>query len=173
MFTGDIVNRRSEELRPFTAPLSRITAPDGVYSILGNHDYGDYSEWPSPEAKADNMTLMYRLQKEMGWKLLLNASDAIYRGNDSITVIGVENVGDPPFPVYGNLAKAYPHAGDNSAKILLTHNPYHWVTDIKPDSTAKIGLTLSGHTHAHADIVSRYLAGSHALRHMGRPLRQP
>lgn len=148
MFTGDIVNRRSEELRTFTAPLSRITAPDGVYSILGNHDYGDYSEWPSPEAKADNMTLMYRLQKEMGWKLLLNASDAIYRGNDSITVIGVENVGDPPFPVYGNLAKAYPHAGDNSAKILLTHNPYHWVTDIKPDSTAKIGLTLSGHTHA-------------------------
>ncbi|MDE6490478.1 MAG: metallophosphoesterase [Muribaculaceae bacterium] len=148
MFTGDIVNRRSEELRPFVEPLARITAPDGTYSILGNHDYGDYSEWPSPKAKADNMELMYSLQRQMGWKLLLNASDTIYRGNDSIIVIGVENVGDPPFPVYGDLTKAYPNIDDKSVKILLTHNPYHWVADIAPDSTAKIDLTLSGHTHA-------------------------
>lgn len=148
MFTGDIVNRRSEELRPFTVPLSRLQAHDGVFSILGNHDYGDYCEWPSSEAKADNMELMYRLQKQMGWKLLLNASQTLYRGNDSISVIGVENVGDPPFPVYGNLAKAYPTPGDNSVKILLTHNPYHWVSDIAPDSTVNIDLTLSGHTHA-------------------------
>lgn len=147
-FTGDIVNRRSGELAPMTGTLSRLKAPGGVYAILGNHDYGDYSEWGSREAKRDNMRLMYDLQKRMGWRLLLNESEMVARGNDSIALIGVENVGDPPFTVYGDLNEAYPTVGDSLFKILLTHNPAHWVEDIADNDSVNVDLSLSGHTHA-------------------------
>lgn len=147
-FTGDIVNRRSGELVPMTGTLSRLKAPGGVYAILGNHDYGDYSEWESREAKQDNMRLMFDLQDSMGWRLLLNESEIVKRGNDSIALIGVENVGDPPFTVYGDLNKAYPTVGDNLFKILLTHNPAHWVEDIADNDSVNVDLALSGHTHA-------------------------
>ncbi|MCM1483892.1 MAG: metallophosphoesterase [Muribaculaceae bacterium] len=148
VFTGDIVNRRTEEMIPHAEVLSRLDAPDGVYSILGNHDYGDYSDWPSAEAKKDNMELMYRLQRGMGWKLLLNEHDALVRDGDSIMLIGVENVGDPPFATYGSLEKAYPNLSDSNIKVLLSHNPAHWEADIAPTDTANVALTLSGHTHA-------------------------
>lgn len=148
VFTGDIVNRRTEELLPFVSTLSRLEAPDGVYSILGNHDYGDYSTWSTPAAKEENMRLMYDLQQRMGWKMLNNAHDFLRRDNDSIALIGVENVGDPPFKCYGSLGKAYPDAGDDVTKILLSHNPAHWLDSIAPDKDISIDLTLSGHTHA-------------------------
>ncbi len=148
LFTGDIVNRRSEELEPFVDALSRLDAPDGVYSILGNHDYGDYSSWPSESDKKANMELMYELQRAMGWRLLLNESDFVHHGSDSIAIVGVENVGDPPFTVYGSLSDAYPSIGDDVVKILLTHNPAHWTNDIADDENKNIALTLSGHTHA-------------------------
>lgn len=147
-FTGDIVNRRSSELRPFVSPLSRLRGRDGVFSILGNHDYGDYYSWPSPQAKADNMTELLDMQSEMGWKMLNNATAFVYRGNDSIAIVGVENVGDPPFTVYGDLDMAYESLGDPTVKILLSHNPAHWVEDIKDSPDKNIALTLSGHTHA-------------------------
>lgn len=147
-FTGDIVNRRSSELRPFVSPLSRLRGRDGVFSILGNHDYGDYYSWPSPQAKADNMTELLDMQSEMGWKMLNNATAFVYRGNDSIAIVGVENVGDPPFTVYGDLDMAYEALGDPTVKILLSHNPAHWVEDIKDSPDKNIALTLSGHTHA-------------------------
>lgn len=146
-FTGDIVNRHSDELKPFIAVLSQIKAKYGVFSIKGNHDYGDYYNWDNPEdKKADNERLAL-FQKNMGWKLLRNTSEAITKGNDSIIVIGVENIGDPPFHRYGNLRKAYPDLSDANPKILLSHNPAHWVEEIA-DSPYNIGLTLSGHTHA-------------------------
>lgn len=148
VFTGDIVNRRTDELLPFVKPLSRLTAGDGVYSILGNHDYGDYTNWESERGKRENMELMYRLQRDMGWRLLLNEHVMLHRGNDSIALIGVENCGDPPFPVYGSLTDAYPLLADGVTKILLTHNPAHWVNDIKGNRENNIALTLSGHTHA-------------------------
>ncbi|MDE6485681.1 MAG: metallophosphoesterase, partial [Duncaniella sp.] len=107
MFTGDIVNSRSEELVPHAPVLARLSAPDGVYSIMGNHDYGDYSEWPSDDAKRDNLMQLYRLQEEMGWNLLLNRTDFIRRDSAEIAVIGVENIGDPPLHIYGDLNKAY------------------------------------------------------------------
>ncbi|MDE6306914.1 MAG: metallophosphoesterase [Muribaculaceae bacterium] len=147
-FTGDIVNRRTAELLPFTKTLSGIKAADGVYSILGNHDYGDYSDWPSPQDKADNMMLMEKLQRNMGWQLLRNATTWIHLVNDSISVIGVENWGEPPFPTYGNLHEAYPDTSDKNVKILLTHNPVHWIADVENNISANIALTLSGHTHA-------------------------
>lgn len=148
VFTGDIVNRNTRELLPFVDALSRLKAHDGVVSILGNHDYGDYSDWKSDAEKQENMRLMYSLQKGMGWNLLLNETQMIYSGNDSIAIIGVENVGEPPFKVYGSLDDAYPTLGDDVTKILLSHNPAHWVNDIKGNEEINIALTLSGHTHA-------------------------
>ena len=148
MFTGDIVNRNSAELQPFVSTLSRINARDGVFSVLGNHDYGDYSDWESPEVKEENLKLMHKLQKQMNWKLLLNETKQVYRGNDSIFIIGVENLGDPPFKNYGSLSNAYTTINDSTIKILLSHNPAHWERDIKDKKDNNIALTLSGHTHA-------------------------
>ena len=148
VFTGDIVNSRSTELIPHAAPLSKLSAPDGVLSILGNHDYGDYASWPDKAAKQGNMDLMKSLQKDMGWRLLLNECVMLHRGGDSIAVIGVENIGDPPFPVYGSLSDAYSQYSDSVVKILLTHNPAHWVDSIASRPDINIPLSLSGHTHA-------------------------
>lgn len=146
-FTGDIVNRHTDELEPFTRVLSGLKARYGVYSVLGNHDYGDYYEWPDTAMRTANNNRLAELQKEMGWQLLLNSHDIIRIGSDSIAVVGVENIGDPPFHVYGNLESAYPNLSDSVTKILLSHNPAHWVADIA-DSDKNIALTLSGHTHA-------------------------
>ncbi|WP_302984170.1 metallophosphoesterase [uncultured Muribaculum sp.] len=148
VFTGDIVNRRTTELMPFISILSKIKAQDGVISILGNHDYGDYCSWPDNNAKDKNLLKMDSLQRAMGWMLLRNQSSAITRGTDSIKVIGVENWGEPPFKKYGDLQKAYPHPDDSNFKILLTHNPEHWRREIAPNDSMKIALTMSGHTHA-------------------------
>lgn len=148
MFTGDIVNRNSSELVPFVTTLSNIKAKDGVFSILGNHDYGDYSDWKCKEDKLKDQLQMLDLQKAMGWKLLVNETEYIYRNNDSIAIIGVGNVGDPPFKNYGSLLTAYPKLDDSVTKILLTHNPAHWEKEICDNPSKNIALTLSGHTHA-------------------------
>ncbi|MBR6640075.1 MAG: metallophosphoesterase [Muribaculaceae bacterium] len=148
VFTGDIVNRRTDELIPFIETLSQLRATDGVYSILGNHDYGEYCNWESEKAKSDNLELLHRLQRDMGWQLLLNESKIVYRGNDSIAIIGVENWGEPPFPIYGDLTKSYTSLNDSVTKILLTHNPEHWRKEIKDNADVNIALSLSGHTHA-------------------------
>ena len=148
VFTGDIVNRSAEEIKPFIQTLGRLNAPDGVYAILGNHDYGDYIDWDSPVAKAANMDSLYAAYRRMNIRLLRNETRWIRHGSDSIALIGVENIGDPPFPVYGSLTKAYPDISDANTKILLTHNPAHWVDSIAGHHRANIALTLSGHTHA-------------------------
>lgn len=148
VFTGDIVNRRSEELDPFMATLSQIKAPLGVYSVMGNHDYGEYMTWPSDAARKRDVVRLKRNQGKMGWKMLNNATHWLHVDSDSIALIGVENVGDPPFSTYGDLLKAYPDISDDNIKILLTHNPTHWVRDLRDNPASNIALTLSGHTHA-------------------------
>lgn len=148
LFTGDIVNRQTSEAIPFISVLSRLKAPDGVYAILGNHDYGDYMRWDTPEAKSQNMEDLYASFRQAGIRLLRNETAWLHRGNDSIALIGVENIGDPPFPVYGSLSKAYPDITDGNTKILLTHNPAHWVDSISDTPSINVPLTLSGHTHA-------------------------
>lgn len=149
VFTGDIVNRRSKELKPFVSTLSRLNAPLGVYSVLGNHDYGDYYAWDSAADKEANMQELYRMQHDMGWTLMNNNAHTFHAGPDSLVIIGVENIGDPPFPIYGDLDKAYPgDLADSAFKILLSHNPAHWVDDIAGSPDKNIALTLSGHTHA-------------------------
>ena len=148
VFTGDIVNSRSDELTPHAAPLSGQPAGVGVYSILVNHDYGDYANWDSPRQKNESVEYLKRLQASMGWRMLNNTTDFIYNGNDSIALIGVENIGDHPFPVYGSLVKAYPSLSDSTFKVLLTHNPAHWCDSISQHGDINIPLSLSGHTHA-------------------------
>lgn len=148
VFTGDIANRNSNELKPFVKVLARLKAADGVISILGNHDYGDYTDWKNDADKKNDRRLMVELQGRMGWKLLLNETRFIERAGDSIAIVGVENIGDPPFHVYGSLPEAYPTPGDSLTKILLTHNPAHWVNEISDKPAMNIPLTLSGHTHA-------------------------
>ena len=148
VFTGDLVNRNSDEAALFIKPLSRLKAPMGVYSILGNHDYGDYQDWLSEHAKKINRAKMLKAHKMMGWNLLNNRSvNIVYRG-DTLVLIGVENIGDPPFRVYGSLTKAYPKLDDGKFKVLLTHNPAHWEDSIQNRHGANVALTLSGHTHA-------------------------
>jgi len=150
VFTGDIVNQRASEAEPFISALARLDAPDGVFSILGNHDYGDYVRWRSPVDKEENMERLLDQQIEMGWELLTNSSEII-RGvdpRDSLVIVGVENWGDPPFPQYGDIDAAYPTSGDAATKILLTHNPRHWTDVVALNDTLNYALTLSGHTHA-------------------------
>jgi len=148
VFTGDIVNRRSEEMIPFVDILSRLTAPLGVYAILGNHDYGDYMHWHTEADKEANMRLLYDLYSDTGIKLLRNETHWLHNGTDSIALIGVENIGDPPFKTYGSLKASYPDVADPHTKILLSHNPQHWVDSICHNPQSNIALTLSGHTHA-------------------------
>ncbi len=155
VFTGDLVNQKADEVKPFSKILSKLEASDGVYSILGNHDYGDYVDWPSMEAKKENLENLKKLQADAGWKMLNNEHDFIFRSKagrkDSIALIGVENWGEPPFGKYGDLKKAYPaekgrSIKDKNFKILLTHNPEHWVQEVR--KITNIDLSLSGHTHA-------------------------
>lgn len=147
VFTGDIVNRETDEILPFVSILKQIKAKDGVVSILGNHDYGDYYKWPSAAAKQANMDKLVRIQRDsLGWNLLRNEHFFLKHGSDSIAIIGVENWGEPPFPTYGDLDKSYPDVNDSTFKLLLSHNPKHW--DEVVSKTTNIDLTLSGHTHA-------------------------
>ena len=148
VFTGDIVNRYTDEILPFVEPLSRLFADHGVYSILGNHDYGDYYDWDSEQEKQASLQRLIDIQRGMGWHLLLNSSRKVGVDGDTIVMVGVENVGDPPFKTYGDLGKAYQTTGDASCKILLTHNPVHWTDDISKSDTINIALSLAGHTHA-------------------------
>lgn len=146
-FTGDLVNNRSEEMRPYIPMFSRLKARLGIYSVLGNHDYGDYMRWPSEEARRANFQEMLDTHEKLGWKLLRNSHDRIGPEATSLTVVGVENYSaHPRFPKYGNLAQALKGTEPDALKILLSHDPSHWeaeVTEKHPD----IFLTLSGHTH--------------------------
>ena len=167
LFTGDLVNRNSTEAEPFVHTLSRLHARYGVFSVMGNHDYGDYEDWPSDQAKAANRAMMDSLQAAMGWTKLDNDSRNIIVKGDTLTLIGVENIGDPPFHVYGDLQKAYPTVGDSRYKILMSHNPVHWDADIEDNDTTNIALTLSGHTHAMQTRVLGFSPSSARYPHWG------
>ena len=152
LFTGDLVNDRAEEMKDYMDIFSRIKAPMGVYSVLGNHDYGDYYWGVNPEGeraieKANNLMRLKQIQKEMGWRLLLNEHVVLEKDGHSIALIGIENWGAKAgFPKYGRMDLAYPGAEQYPFKILMSHDPSHWDAEVRkkyPD----IDLTLSGHTH--------------------------
>lgn len=144
-FTGDLVNNYAWELRGWTRVFRKLSATIGKYAVLGNHDYGDYSEWSSKKEKQENFKAIKDFYKENDFNLLLNQSDIIEKNNAKIAIIGVENWGNPPFKQYGDLPKAIKEVEAIPFKILLSHDPSHWTEEVV-DKT-NIALTLSGHTH--------------------------
>jgi len=145
-FTGDLVNEKSSELKNWGDILSKIKAPLGVHSVLGNHDYGEYTSWSNKNEKNNNFQNLLSAQKEFGWNLMMNENKSINVDGDKISILGVENWASSRFQKYGDLDKAYSGLSQEEFKILLTHNPSHWnaqVTSLYND----IDLTLSGHTH--------------------------
>jgi predicted MPP superfamily phosphohydrolase len=145
LFTGDLVNNHSKEMEPWIDTFKKLKAPIGKYSILGNHDYGDYVSWPSQEAKESNMQRLYEIHDELGFKLLRNENVKITKAGASIDLIGVENWGKG-FAQHGDLPKAAANLSDQSFKILMSHDPSHFDEEVKKFSQF-IHLTLSGHTH--------------------------
>ena len=145
-FTGDIVNNRSTELEPWKDVFSRLEAKDGVFSILGNHDYGDYAVWDTEEQKAQNLEDLKNMQKEMGFDLLLNSNRFLEKDGQKIALVGVENWGRGGFKKAGDLQKAKEGVSPEDFKILLSHDPSHW-EDVVLHDDYHFHLTLSGHTH--------------------------
>jgi predicted MPP superfamily phosphohydrolase len=145
VFTGDLVNNIATELDEFMPVLSQLKAKDGVYSVLGNHDYAMYIPWESSEKKEENLIALKQKQADMNWILLNNRHVKLYQNGDSIALIGVENCGRPPFPNYAKFPEAM-EGTEGMFKILLSHDPSSWRREVLPETD--IQLTLSGHTHA-------------------------
>lgn len=144
-FTGDLVNNFAWELKGWSSVLKQLRAKRGKFSVLGNHDYGDYSKWISIERKHQNFESIKYFHKKIDFNLLLNDSKVIENENDKLAIIGVENWGNPPFKQYGNLKQAMNGASKIPFKILLSHDPSHWNEEVVNETN--IALTLSGHTH--------------------------
>lgn len=146
LFTGDLVNNVATEMEGWSQLFGSLKAPDGVYSVLGNHDYGDYAEWESEAAKTKNLNDLKRLQRDMGWDLLLNEHRFITRNQDKIALVGVENWGAGGFKKAGDIDKAASGLNAKDFKVVLSHDPSYWQEKIKSDPK-NYQLTLSGHTH--------------------------
>ena len=131
VFTGDLVNQQSHELDSFKEILSQLHAPGGVYSVLGNHDYGTYYRWHSRKEEVANLEYLIEQQKDMGWKMLNNDHTIIHHKSDSIALIGVENDGEPPFSQFADFPKAI-QGTEGMFRILLSHNPTHWRREVLP-----------------------------------------
>ena len=145
VFTGDVQNMEPKELYQFTPLLSSIRAKDGIFSVLGNHDYAQYIK-ASDEKKAANERELVSLEQQFGWDLLMNSNRAIRRNGDSIVIAGMENDGRPPFPQKADIRKTLAGVNGNAFIVMLQHDPSAWRRTILPKSKAQ--LTLSGHTHA-------------------------
>ena len=144
-FTGDLVNNEADELIPWITTLSKLSAKDGIYSILGNHDYGDYRSWPTDLEKKKNFAKLKKYQKKIGFDLILNDSRFIYKGGQKLAIVGVENWSNA-FRKYADLSLATKKIKSTDFKILLSHDPTHWQKKILPGED-DYPLTLSGHTH--------------------------
>ena len=146
-FTGDLVNDKAKELMGWGNDLSKIKAPLGVFSVLGNHDYGEYTSWKNEISKTKNFNDLLTAQKEFGWNLLRNQNTRISVDGESINIIGVENwSASRRFQQYGKLDLAYEGLNKNDFKLLMSHNPSHWNAHVT-NNFKDIDLTLSGHTH--------------------------
>ena len=147
LFTGDLVNDRASEMQDYMDVFRRIDAPLGVYSTLGNHDYGDYIAWESREAKKQNLEHLKGVHKQLGWRLLMNEHVALERDGQEISLVGLENwSAKGSFPKYGKMAEAYAGTEKYPFKILMSHDPSHWEAEVIPRYPG-IDLMLAGHTH--------------------------
>lgn len=146
-FTGDLVNNKATEMQEWGSVFAKINAPLGVYSVFGNHDYGDYVQWESDVAKQKNLADLAIIHKNMGWNLMMNEHKSLTIEGEVINIIGLENWGAKArFPKYGKLDQAMKNLPDSSVNILLSHDPSHWQAEVLPKYN-NIDLTLSGHTH--------------------------
>ena len=146
LFTGDLVNNMATEMQEWKEVFQRLSAKDGVFSVLGNHDYGDYVEWESNNAKEENLQTLKNLQRDMGWDLLLNEHRFLEKGGERIALVGVENWGAGGFKKAGDIDKASEGLAEDDFKILMSHDPSYWQEKLK-SHPKKFHLTLSGHTH--------------------------
>lgn len=147
LFTGDIVNDRATEMEDWKDVFGQLTAPKGVFSTLGNHDYGDYVQWPSKAAKEENLNALKQVHASMGWKLLMNENVSIEQGGAQIKLVGIENWGAKArFPKYGKMDEAMVGIDPNEVIILMSHDPSHWEAQVIVEYP-HVDLMLSGHTH--------------------------
>ncbi len=146
LFTGDLVNNRADEMIPWIDTFKKLKAHDGKFSVLGNHDYGDYIDWKSNEAKVQNMKKLESVHQQLGFDLLLNDNRYLEKDGEKIALIGVENWGAGGFKKAGDLQQATAGVKSEDFKILMSHDPSHWEQKVKNNDT-HYHLTLSGHTH--------------------------
>lgn len=146
LFTGDLVNNRAHEFLPYQEYFNQIEAKEGIFSCLGNHDYGDYYRWKDAREKDENMQLLHDMQQKMGWKLLMNENRIIEKNGEKIAILGVENWSAKRFGKRGRLDLATRGTEDAPVKLLLSHDPSHWDAEITP-KYSDIDITFSGHTH--------------------------
>jgi predicted MPP superfamily phosphohydrolase len=148
LFTGDLVNDRASEMIDYMDVFSQLKAPLGVYSTLGNHDYGDYVHWPADGiSKEQNLEILKKVHAKLGWRLLMNEHVALEKGGEQIALLGIENwSAKARFPKHGRMDLAHPGTEKYPFKILMSHDPSHWDAQVKTDYP-DIDLMLSGHTH--------------------------
>lgn len=147
LFTGDLVNDRHNEMLEYIDVFNQLKAPHGVFSTLGNHDYGDYVRWESDAAKKENLDKLKQIHAQMGWRLLMNEHVAIEKNREAFALLGIENWGAKGrFPKYGKMPEAYVGTEKYPFKILMSHDPSHWDAEVKTKYT-DIDLMLAGHTH--------------------------
>ena len=165
VFAGDLQNREPQEIRPFVDVLGGIKAKDGVFSVIGNHDYSDYIE-ATPDIKAENEKETRELERKMGWRLLVNEHEVVRRGADSIVIAGLDNDGDgKKFPQRGDVRKALEGVSDRAFVVMAEHDPTCWRRKILPESRAQ--LTLSGHTHAMQFMIGNWSPASFVYKEWG------
>ncbi len=146
LFTGDLVNNVSSEMKDWMGIFDKLKAPLGVFSTLGNHDYGDYTYWPTREAKINNLKQLMAIHEQLGYDLLMNENRKIRVDGEEIALIGIENWGKGRFSKYGRLDEAYRGTEELPVKLLLSHDPSHWDAQVRPDYP-DIDITFAGHTH--------------------------
>ncbi len=147
LFTGDLVNDRHEEMNEYINIFNKLKAPMGVFSTLGNHDYGDYINWSSPQAKQKNLEQLKQVHATLGWRLLMNEHVVLNKEKDAIALLGIENWGAKGrFPKYGKMNEAYSGTEKYPFKILMSHDPSHWDAEVRT-KYADVDLMLAGHTH--------------------------
>ncbi len=145
-FTGDLVNNEAKEMNDYVSVFDKVNAPLGVYSVLGNHDYGDYVQWASQAAKSKNLETLKAIHKGMGWNLLVNQHHILREGGEKLAIIGIENWGARGFSQYGKLDEAYRGTEEINTKLLLSHDPSHWQAEVLK-SYPDITMAFAGHTH--------------------------
>ncbi|QMW02137.1 metallophosphoesterase [Spirosoma foliorum] len=146
-FTGDLVNSHAEEVNSYIDVFDKVKAPLGVYSTLGNHDYGKYVQWSSPQAERQNVMNVVAAHKQMGWNIMMDENKILEQGGDKIALIGVQNLGFGPAALRaGDLAKAYKGTEEYPVKLLLSHDPTHWDAEVNK-KYKDIDVQFSGHTH--------------------------